>query len=52
MFESIEETNISRAKPFADGHEYSSLDLQYEICSKYIKRTSQQLYQQELELMH
>lgn len=31
--------------------ESSSFDLQYEICSKYMKMTSEQLYQKEIELM-
>lgn len=29
----------------------SSFDLQYEICSRYMKMTSQQLCQREIELM-
>ena len=54
MFESLPETNCDPRPPggFASrAHEYSPLDLQYEICTKYVKHTAEQLYQQELNLI-
>lgn len=32
--------------------DYTSLDLEFEICSNFFKATSHQLYQKELEIIH
>lgn len=52
MFGSSTESSPRSNHPSSDtclpAAEFDSFDIQYEICSKFIKMASQQLYQKEL----
>lgn len=50
MFRNNEPQEIEMKKSTSK-HEIESLDLQYEICSQFMKKANEQVYQRELELI-
>lgn len=51
LFNSVAANTNSLSQQGIREKEYTSTDLQYEICSRFMKITSEQLFQKEIEIM-